>query len=158
MSPAIFTFTGNLLAERTQHFAAWAPGRTQRATGESFQVGGKGINVAKMLARFGTPVTALAFAGCGGSRHDATYARLRSDIDSIKVISTHSHNRVFPEFQGHDYNFYSILFWSYMINDIASAGGPAWGAARFEDAQGGVWRKLSVRDLLGDNDFMNIGV
>ncbi len=63
MSPAIFTFTGNLLAERTQHFATWAPGRTQRATGESFQVGGKGINVAKMLARFGTPATALTFAG-----------------------------------------------------------------------------------------------
>ena len=38
------------------------------------------------------------------------------------------------------------------------ASGPAWGAARFEDAQGGAWRKLSVRDLLGDNDFMNIGV
>jgi twitching motility protein PilI len=38
------------------------------------------------------------------------------------------------------------------------AGGPAWGAARFQDAQGGEWRKLSVRDLLGDNDFMNIGV
>jgi twitching motility protein PilI len=34
----------------------------------------------------------------------------------------------------------------------------AWGAARYTDGQGEVWRKLSVRDLLADNDFMNIGV
>jgi 3'-phosphoadenosine 5'-phosphosulfate (PAPS) 3'-phosphatase len=52
-APHIFTLTGNLLAERTLTFDAWAPGRTQRATAESFQVGGKGINVAKMLARLG---------------------------------------------------------------------------------------------------------
>jgi twitching motility protein PilI len=34
---------------------------------------------------------------------------------------------------------------------------PAWGAARFVDEQGTIWHKLSVRDLLTDNDFMNIG-
>ena len=59
----IFTLTGNLLAERTLTFAAWAPGRTQRATAESFQVGGKGINVSKMLSRLGAPNTALCFTG-----------------------------------------------------------------------------------------------
>ncbi len=60
-TPAHFyTFTGNLLAERTLTFADWAPGRTQRAREESFQVGGKGINVAKMLRRLGsTPLAAL---------------------------------------------------------------------------------------------------
>ena len=61
--PHIFTLTGNLLAERTLEFDAWAPGRTQRARRETFQVGGKGINVAKMLTRLGTPSTALCFAG-----------------------------------------------------------------------------------------------
>lgn len=35
---------------------------------------------------------------------------------------------------------------------------PAWAAARYTDAHGQVWRKLSVRDLLADQDFMNIGV
>ena len=45
-APHLLTFTGNLLAERTQEFAAWTPGKTQRAERESFQVGGKGINVA----------------------------------------------------------------------------------------------------------------
>ena len=62
-SPHIYTLTGNLLAERTQDFAAWSPGKTQRATAQSFQVGGKGINVSKMLARLGTPNTALCFPG-----------------------------------------------------------------------------------------------
>ncbi|MGA9395422.1 MAG: chemotaxis protein CheW [Azonexus sp.] len=35
---------------------------------------------------------------------------------------------------------------------------PAWGAVRYVDGQGDVWRKLSVRDLLADNNFMSIGV
>ena len=69
--PHIFTLTGNLLAERTLTFASWAPGLTQRATAESFQVGGKGINVAKMLARLGAPHTALLFAG--GSSGDECF-------------------------------------------------------------------------------------
>jgi 1-phosphofructokinase len=59
----IFTLTGNLLWEKTLTFADWAPGRTQRAAAESFQVGGKGINVARMLGRLGDPVTALCFPG-----------------------------------------------------------------------------------------------
>jgi len=61
--PSIITLTGNLLAERTQEFADWDVGRTQRARRESFQVGGKGINVVKMLHRLGVPATALCFAG-----------------------------------------------------------------------------------------------
>lgn len=59
----VLTFTGNLLAERTLEFAHWTPGRTQRAAAESFQVGGKGINVSKMLSRLGTANLALGFAG-----------------------------------------------------------------------------------------------
>ena len=59
----VFTLTGNLLAERTLEYARWTPGRTQRARAESFQVGGKGINVTKMLTRLGCPSTALCFTG-----------------------------------------------------------------------------------------------
>ncbi len=59
----IITLTGNLLAERTLEFASWQPGKTQRAAAESFQVGGKGINVSKMLARLGAPTVAACFAG-----------------------------------------------------------------------------------------------
>ncbi|MBI5381509.1 MAG: hypothetical protein HZA31_06375 [Opitutae bacterium] len=65
MTPArhFHTFTGNLLAERTLDFAAWTPGKTHRAQRASFQVGGKGVNVAKMLRRFGAPTTAWCFLG-----------------------------------------------------------------------------------------------
>lgn len=35
---------------------------------------------------------------------------------------------------------------------------PAWGAERHADRQGRIWRKLSVRELLADDNFMNIGV
>jgi fructose-1-phosphate kinase PfkB-like protein len=63
MTPHIFTLTGNLLAERTLDFEQWKPGATQRAKRETFQVGGKGINVSKMLNRLGAANTTLCFAG-----------------------------------------------------------------------------------------------
>lgn len=61
--PHVYTLTGNLLAERTFEFEMWQPGKTHRAKRESFQVGGKGINVSKMLNRLGVPNTALCFTG-----------------------------------------------------------------------------------------------
>src|SRR5437016_3390897 len=62
-SPHFYTLTGNLLAERTLEFAHWEPGHLQRAQRETFQVGGKGINVSKMLNRLGAANTALCFTG-----------------------------------------------------------------------------------------------
>lgn len=59
----ILTLTGNLLAERTLEFDTWKVGSTQRALRESFQVGGKGINVARMLHRLKSPVVSWAFVG-----------------------------------------------------------------------------------------------
>ncbi len=35
---------------------------------------------------------------------------------------------------------------------------PVWGRQRYKDTQGKVWHKLAVRELLADQDFMNIGV
>ena len=66
--PHILTLTGNLLIEHTLEFDAWAPGKTHRAKSEAFQVGGKGINVSKMLNRLGAPNTALCFTGGGAGR------------------------------------------------------------------------------------------
>lgn len=74
--PRCLTLTANLLAERTLEFAAWTPGRTHRASRETFQVGGKGINVSKMLTRLGVPTTALGFAG--GATGDECAAWLRA--------------------------------------------------------------------------------
>jgi fructose-1-phosphate kinase PfkB-like protein len=76
-NPHIFTLTGNLLAERTLEFAAWAPGKTQRAARESFQVGGKGINVSKMLNRLGAANTAVCFAGGASGAECEAWLRAR---------------------------------------------------------------------------------
>ncbi len=57
------TFTANLLAETTYELSDWNEGRTQRAKSETFQVGGKGINVSKMLNKLGADNQALCFPG-----------------------------------------------------------------------------------------------
>lgn len=75
--PPFLTLTGNLLWERTLTFATWEPGRTQRAAGETCQVGGKGINVSKMLGRLGSPSTALCFAGGASGAECAAWLRER---------------------------------------------------------------------------------
>lgn len=85
-APTFVTLTGNLLAERTQDFAAWMPGRTQRALHESFQVGGKGINVARMLTRLGTTATAVCFTG-GASGADCAGWLARQAFAS-RTVST----------------------------------------------------------------------
>jgi Fructose-1-phosphate kinase and related fructose-6-phosphate kinase (PfkB) len=57
------TLTANLLAEYTFELATWSPGQTQRARSEFFQVGGKGVNVTKMLRRLGATSEAVVFPG-----------------------------------------------------------------------------------------------
>ncbi|HYD84397.1 MAG TPA: PfkB family carbohydrate kinase [Opitutus sp.] len=74
-APHIYTLTGNLLAERTLEFAAWRAGHTQRASRETFQVGGKGINVSKMLNRLHAANTALCFSGGAPGAECETWLR-----------------------------------------------------------------------------------
>ncbi len=59
----IVTLTANLVAETTYYVKQWGPGKTSRATKERFQVGGKGINVSKMLVRLSANTTAICFPG-----------------------------------------------------------------------------------------------
>lgn len=61
--PKILTFTANLLAETTYYFGDWKPSTTQRSQSESFQVGGKGLNVSKMLNRLGAYNETICFPG-----------------------------------------------------------------------------------------------
>src|SRR3954452_22748115 len=89
--PHVFTLTGNLLAERTLTFAAWNAGKTQRATTESFQVGGKGINVSKMLNRLRSPNTALCFAG--GNSGTESEAWLRASGFKFRTFPTRASTR-----------------------------------------------------------------
>ncbi|HXB01212.1 MAG TPA: PfkB family carbohydrate kinase [Opitutaceae bacterium] len=88
----IFTLTGNLLWEKTLAFADWAPGRTQRAATELFQVGGKGINVARILGRLGDPVTALCFPG-GATGAECT-AWLRAKKIPFRAFDTDAPTRI----------------------------------------------------------------
>jgi len=81
MTPSLFTLTGNLLWERTLDFATWSPGKTQRAKSESFQVGGKGINVSRMLVRLKATTKALCFAG-GSTGADCLAWLAAKGIDS----------------------------------------------------------------------------
>ncbi len=59
----IITFTANMVAETTYYVDRWEPGKVSRAKQERFQVGGKGINVSKMLRRLSADTTALCFPG-----------------------------------------------------------------------------------------------
>ena len=59
----IVTLTANLVAETTYYVGDWGPGKTSRATKERFQVGGKGINVSKMLQHLDAETTAVCFPG-----------------------------------------------------------------------------------------------
>jgi 1-phosphofructokinase len=87
-SPHIFTLTGNLLAERTLEFESWTPGKTQRARRETFQVGGKGINVSKMLHRLGVANTALGFIGGATGEACANWLRERKFTTALFPSTT----------------------------------------------------------------------
>lgn len=43
------------------------------------------------------------------------------------------------------------------VAEEADSSAPSWAARRCRDGSGHVWRKLSVRELLADDNFMNVG-
>lgn len=55
---------------------------------------------------------------------NTNYEQLRSYINTIKVINTHEHQRRFSQYEGHAYNFYTLLSHSYLNADLISAGAP----------------------------------
>lgn len=92
MQPTLHTLTGNLLWERTLDYATWSPGHTQRARASSFQVGGKGINVSRMLLRLNAPTKALFFAG--GSTGADCIAWLQQKGIPLQAIPTSGATRI----------------------------------------------------------------
>jgi len=58
------------------------------------------------------------------TKTNTTYELLKSHINTIKVVDTHEHQRRFSQYEGHAYNFYTLLAHSYLQADIISAGGP----------------------------------
>lgn len=59
----IHTLTANLLWEETFYYGAITTGKTQRANRSTVQVGGKGLNVARLLARLSHPHISHVFVG-----------------------------------------------------------------------------------------------
>lgn len=53
-----------------------------------------------------------------------TFEQLKEYIDTIKVVNTHEHQRWYPQYDGHDINFYILLNHSYLQADLVSAGAP----------------------------------
>jgi hypothetical protein len=49
---------------------------------------------------------------------------LKNYIDTIKVVNTHEHQRWFPQYDGHNINFYTLLNHSYLQADLVSSGAP----------------------------------
>jgi hypothetical protein len=54
----------------------------------------------------------------------SVYGPLREYLDTITVVNAHEHQRWFAEYDGHPYNFYTLLAHSYLQADLVSAGGP----------------------------------
>jgi hypothetical protein len=54
----------------------------------------------------------------------SVYGPLREYLDTIKVVNAHEHQRWFSEYEGHAYNFYTLLANSYLQADLVSAGAP----------------------------------
>ena len=55
---------------------------------------------------------------------DSTYMELRNYVDTIRVIDTHEHQRWPVEFENQEYNFFTLLSYSYLKADLVSAGAP----------------------------------
>ncbi len=127
-TPHIFTLTGNLLAERTFDYVSWSPGKTQRATQETFQVGGKGINVSKMLNRLGAANTALCFTG--GASGAESEAWLQARGFSFRSFQTDRGTRVGTVVRSENHPETTFLG-----PDIAPSAAAAEACAKFLDAQ-----------------------
>ncbi len=91
----LFTITGNLLTETTAKFAFPKEGETVRALGKStFQVGGKGVNVAKSFFKISkTKPFAIIFpAGFSGKR--AVDWLVKKDFCTTKAFQIDGETRI----------------------------------------------------------------
>lgn len=79
----IYTVTLNPSIDYVVHLKAFRPGLTNRTTAEEYYIGGKGVNVSRVLAELGIRSTALGFvAGFTGEAIEKGMAhdRIRSDF------------------------------------------------------------------------------
>lgn len=87
----IITVTANPLIDRTLIVSDFQPGRIHRAEQTRETVGGKGINVARILKTMGASVTAVTFAG--GGYGDRMVELLRQEDIPTRITRTSSPTR-----------------------------------------------------------------
>jgi hypothetical protein len=75
------------------------------------------------VALFAVMAVALFVVRCA-KNSTSFYGPLREYMDTIKVVNAHEHQRWFAEYEGHAYNFYTLLNHSYLQADLVSAGAP----------------------------------
>jgi hypothetical protein len=81
----------------------------------------------------------LTTAGCSKAAPVSTYDRLLEDLKTIKVVNTHEHQRWFPQYEGQNLNFYTLLAHSYLAADLVSAGAPPLKTDAVEEDLDALW-------------------
>lgn len=110
------------------------------------------------------PLTRNSFAGI---------ANIRGNLYSVTDFSIFRGNEPTPQnadsrllLVGAKYGSNAALLVARMLGlkniedftvETPEAGAPAWASQRFRDSNGKIWQKLTVRELLADEDFMNVG-
>jgi hypothetical protein len=78
----------------------------------------------KSAFHFSMLIVFVSFSITCTTPSNKTRERLKSYINTIRVINTHEHQRWFSQYNGHAYNFYTLLAHSYLSSDLVSAGAP----------------------------------
>ncbi|MGA1204253.1 MAG: PfkB family carbohydrate kinase [Opitutales bacterium] len=131
----VVTLTGNLLAEWTFDIVRLNPESTHRAEGMRFHVGGKGINVSRVLGHLGVASVAHGFAGGALAALCTEWLQSRGIVHTFHplergvrpgLVVRETGNRGLPET-------------TFLGMDLA-VGCPAWGAAmQTIGAEGASW-------------------
>jgi hypothetical protein len=77
-----------------------------------------------LCAAFILGIAGVACRDSGSDELARIKGLIRAEVDAAKVINAHEHQRWPAEFEGNEYNFYTLLAYSYLKSDLVSAGGP----------------------------------
>ncbi len=103
----ILTVTANPLIDRTLVVDEFTKGKIYRAVETSEMVGGKGINVARLVKNLGTPVKAVTFTG--GPYGEHLNRLLREENIPCHCILTQSHTRFQISIQERDSDIHTDI-------------------------------------------------
>lgn len=132
---SLLTITPNPAIDQTLEVANFAPGMVNRVASSQIHAGGKGINVATILADLAIPVTVTGFLGAANASifeehfaaHKLTDRFLRvagATRTGIKIADTVSHETTDINFAGMNVPAETVTLFEQLIADLAQNG--AW--------------------------------